>query len=172
MFLLRSACGRRNWTSLISGQLGIPTANIPPEGLSTYPDLPSGVYYGHVGLQFPASASVEVFSSVLSIGYNPFYKNTVRSVEIHVLHAFEHDFYGSSINLLVLGYIRPEYDYVSLDSLIEDIKVDCDVAKNSLDRPAYQKFRDDERLQDFAWRRAIDVTEEEAKVLRKDGNHL
>lgn len=32
-------------------QLGIPTANIPPSGLSAYPDLPTGVYYGLVGLR-------------------------------------------------------------------------------------------------------------------------
>ncbi|KAK2807330.1 hypothetical protein FQN50_005485 [Emmonsiellopsis sp. PD_5] len=171
-----------------SKELGIPTANIPPDSLSAYGDVESGVYYGVAALD-PAmfkysrtSASDEgkksaadadaaateatIFPCVLSIGYNPFYKNTVRSVEIHLLpqftptpsspssspptptpstqtppqkSPFHHlpDFYGANLNLLVLGYIRPEYDYVSLDALIEDIRIDCEVARRSLGRGGY-----------------------------------
>ena len=37
------------------------------------------------------------------------------------------DFYTTPLNLLILGYIRPEYDYVSLEALVEDIRVDCEV---------------------------------------------
>lgn len=67
-------------------QLGIPTANIPADGLSDYPDLQVGVYYGVVALdpsKFTYSAestSTTILPAVLSIGYNPFYKNTARSV--------------------------------------------------------------------------------------------
>ena len=85
-------------------QLGIPTANIPPDGLDVHPDLQTGVYYGVVSLD-PAKftysegdsnggtdrtdatedaaakkKATTVLPAVLSIGYNPFYKNTVRSV--------------------------------------------------------------------------------------------
>jgi len=170
-----------------SKELGVPTANIPPEGLDTYPDLPTGVYYGVVALdpvrfvynkegetaqcinatqelqhqelqQRPAT----ILPAVLSIGYNPFYKNEVRSVEIHILPSlsssspfsssdpsttvFHHlpDFYGTRLNLLILGYIRPEYDYVSREALIEDIRVDCEVAITSLSRPAYASYLADE----------------------------
>lgn len=75
-------------------KLGIPTANIAADDLSeNYPDLATGVYYGVVALDptkiqhenGPADAANEKTSStvlpaVLSIGYNPFYKNTERSV--------------------------------------------------------------------------------------------
>lgn len=74
------------------------------------------------------SSSTLVYPAVLSIGYNPFYKNSMRSVEIHVLHDFSYDFYGAALNLLMLGFIRPEYDYTSLEALVDDIKTDCDVA--------------------------------------------
>lgn len=47
------------------------------------------------------------------------------------------DFYSTNLNLLILGYIRPEYDYVSLEALIEDIRVDCEVARRSLEREGY-----------------------------------
>lgn len=86
---------------------------------------------------------------VMSVGWNPYYKNTVRSVEIHILHEFGRDFYGHHLNIIILGYIRPEYDYVSLDSLIEDIKTDIEVTKRSLDRPAYKKFEEDTFLRTF-----------------------
>lgn len=75
-------------------QLGIPTANIPADDLSkTHPELTTGVYYGVVALD-PKDFAHEhgltgdtekargaiVQPAVLSIGYNPYYKNTVRSV--------------------------------------------------------------------------------------------
>lgn len=73
-------------------QLGIPTANIPADDLSEkYPNLETGVYYGVVALDpkraLPEDGIAEdketasnLLPAVLSIGYNPFYKNTVRSV--------------------------------------------------------------------------------------------
>jgi riboflavin kinase len=77
----------------------------------------------------------------MSLGYNPFYHNTVRSVEVHIMHDFENDFYGADLKLVVLGYIRPEYDYVSKESLIEDIRTDIEVARRSLRREAYVGYR-------------------------------
>ena len=50
------------------------------------------------------------------------------------------DFYGTQLNLLILGYIRPEFDYVSMEALIEDIRIDCEVARRSLLREAYQRY--------------------------------
>ncbi|KIW30005.1 uncharacterized protein PV07_05786 [Cladophialophora immunda] len=190
-----------------SKELGIPTANIPTEGLSTeHPTLPSGIYYGFVGLSLkscpsaaaastPASSSpsttttslsstnttssssappapplISIHPAVLSIGFNPFYKNTVRSVEIHILHEFPRDFYGAALNLLILGYIRPEYDYVSVDALVEDIRVDCAVAARSLERPAYARFRTgawEAWLTDFSWMEGVDAAEVERGVLNQ-----
>jgi riboflavin kinase len=83
---------------------------------------------------------------VLSIGYNPVYKNTKRSIEIHLLHAFDEDFYGAMLRLVILGYIRPEYDYVSKEALVEDIREDIRVTQRSLEREAYRRFEEDEWL--------------------------
>ncbi|EMC99666.1 hypothetical protein BAUCODRAFT_30041 [Baudoinia panamericana UAMH 10762] len=90
-----------------------------------------------------------VYPMVMSIGYNPVYKNTVRSVEVHVMHHFEHEFYGSHMNIIILGFIRPEYDYVSKEKLIEDIKTDVEVAGRSLGRKAYAKYAKDPYLLEF-----------------------
>jgi riboflavin kinase len=65
----------------------------------------------------------------------------------------------------MLGYIRPEYDYVSKESLIEDIKIDCEVAGRSLDRRAYVGYREEGWLREFAWREGVDVGRVEREVL-------
>lgn len=96
-----------------------------------------------------------VYPMVMSIGWNPFYKNTVRSVEVHIMHDFEIDFYGSHMNLLISGFIRPELDYVDKESLINDIKTDIDVAGRSLSRTAYVKLMNDPYLLNFEGRDEI-----------------
>ena len=72
------------------------------------------------------------------------YKNTKRSVEVHLLHSFAADFYGAHMNLIILGFIRPEYDYVSVEALVEDIRFDIAVTEKCLRREAYRRFREDE----------------------------
>ena len=140
-----------------SKELGIPTANLPVDadgGSSSststpwIASVPSGVYFGWASLRLPAShpdatkTSLErrwtLYPMVMSIGYNPFYKNTVRSAEVHVLHVFAADFYGVPMRLLITGFIRDEKDYAGLDALIADINFDCDVARRSLARAAWR----------------------------------
>ncbi len=74
---------------------------------------------------------------VMSIGYNPFYGNTVRSAEVHVLHEFGSDFYDVEMRVLIMGFIREERDYPDQQALINDIKLDCDVARRSLEGEAW-----------------------------------
>ena len=65
------------------------------------------------------------------------------------VHDFKIDFYETHMNLIILGLIREEYDYVSKQALIDDIKTDIDVAGSSLARDAYMKFAEDSYLLDF-----------------------
>jgi riboflavin kinase len=62
------------------------------------------------------------------------------------LHNFERDFYGATLSLVILGFIRPEYDYVSKEALVEDIREDIRVAERSLAREAYVACKADEWL--------------------------
>ena len=48
--------------------------------------------------------------------------------------------------ITILGFIRPEYDYVSVESLIEDINEDIEVTKRSLDREKWKDAMKDEYL--------------------------
>ncbi|KAF7919131.1 uncharacterized protein EAE98_009451 [Botrytis deweyae] len=134
-----------------SKELGIPTANIPVTNVPWIDTAPSGVYFGHAALDLPSthpelqtpspspstpptSQTTRLYPMVMSIGYNPFYRNTVRSAEVHLLHQFSHDFYGCHMRVEILGYIRPELDYVDRESLVRDIETDIEVARGSLAR--------------------------------------
>ncbi|ORY96524.1 hypothetical protein BCR43DRAFT_491846 [Syncephalastrum racemosum] len=125
-----------------SKELGIPTANLSDEGLEALcSEFETGVYYGWAQI---GKENSTVYPMVMSLGWNPYYKNEKRSAEVHIIHDFAEDFYGIDIRVIVLGYIRPEQNYPSLDALITDIRTDVEVAKQSLQRPAYDKLREHE----------------------------
>ncbi|KAJ1657306.1 riboflavin kinase [Dispira simplex] len=120
-----------------SKELGIPTANLPEDEVHrACKNLKTGVYFGWAQVN-----DGPVYDMVMSLGWNPYYKNEKLSGEVHICHEFDHDFYGEDLRVVVLGYIRPERDYSSVDALIYDINVDITVAKNSMSRSAYQKFK-------------------------------
>ncbi|CAG8462039.1 7695_t:CDS:10 [Diversispora eburnea] len=98
-----------------SKELGIPTANLSEDAIKTLcVDVDTGIYFG----------------------WNPYYKNEKRSAEVHIIHKFPEDFYGAELRVIVLGYVRPEKDYSSLD-----INLDISVALNSLDRTSYNAYK-------------------------------
>ncbi|SCZ95697.1 BZ3500_MvSof-1268-A1-R1_Chr8-1g09736 [Microbotryum saponariae] len=148
-----------------SKDLGCPTANLPDSSIDPYATtLQTGVYYGYArvldppdhpqnSLEFSTSASSsssstpcphdQVWPMVMSIGWNPFYKNRSRTAEVHILHDYPHDFYGKELRVVMLGFIRPEYNYSSMDALIKDINTDKEVSLRSVSRPAYTPFAQD-----------------------------
>ncbi|XP_014798149.1 PREDICTED: riboflavin kinase-like [Calidris pugnax] len=80
---------------------------------------------------------------VLSIGWNPFYKNIKKSVETHIIHTFKEDFYGEILSIVIIGYIRPEKNFDSLEALISAIQEDIEEAKRQLDLPEHLKLKED-----------------------------
>ncbi|PFH50539.1 hypothetical protein AMATHDRAFT_75528 [Amanita thiersii Skay4041] len=132
-------------------ELGCPTANLPDESIKFMNSLAkTGVYYGYAQVilptnqgSVPRNENTKVWPMVMSLGWNPFYKNERLTAEVHIMHEFQEDFYGCEMRALVLGYIRPELDYTTREALIEDIEFDKKVALNSLERPNYQKFATD-----------------------------
>nr|CAG8611273.1 3027_t:CDS:2 [Entrophospora candida] len=69
--------------------------------------------------------------------------------EVHIMHEFSEEFYGKELRVIVLGYIRPERDYISVDSLIQDINFDIKVAENSLARDSYVSYKNDSFFMDI-----------------------
>ena len=60
-----------------------------------------------------------------------------------MLHTFPSDFYGEELRLLVVGFIRPELSFSSLDALITAINSDISIAREQLDREEYKKYDHD-----------------------------
>ncbi|KAK4798262.1 hypothetical protein SAY86_030588 [Trapa natans] len=125
-----------------SKMLGIPTANLSTEGHTTLlSEHPSGVYFGWAGL--PARG---VYKMVMSIGWNPYFNNKEKTIEPWLLHEFDEDFYGKELHLVIVGYIRPEMNFPSLEKLIEKIHGDRRIAEKALELPLYLKCKDDPYL--------------------------
>lgn len=118
--------------------LGIPTANLPAENFSALlSEHTSGVYFGWAGL-----AKRGIYKMVMSIGWNPYFDNTEKTIEPWLLHEFNEDFYGEELRLVIVGYIRPEANFPSLESLIARIHEDGRIAENALDLPIYACHKD------------------------------
>ncbi|OWM77529.1 bifunctional riboflavin kinase/FMN phosphatase-like [Punica granatum] len=123
--------------------LGIPTANLSTERYTTLlSEHPSGVYFGWAGL-----SARGVYKMVMSIGWNPYFNNKEKTIEPWLLHEFDEDFYGEELLLVVVGYIRPELNFPSLESLIEKIHDDRRIAEKALELPLYSKHRNDPYLE-------------------------
>ncbi|KAL7213180.1 hypothetical protein ACSBR2_015815 [Camellia fascicularis] len=132
--------------------LGIPTANLSTKGYSTVlSEHPSGVYFGWAGL-----STRGVYKMVMSIGWNPYFNNAEKTMEPWLLYDFAEDFYGEELRLAIVGYIRPEVNFPSLESLIEKIHEDRRIAETALELPLYSKYQDNPYLK---------------RLLHGDGSH-
>ncbi|KRK03075.1 putative riboflavin kinase [Drosophila yakuba] len=121
-----------------SKELGIPTANFPLEVVKSLPEsLPTGAYYGWANVD-----NGPVHKMVLSVGWNPFYNNKEKSVETHMLHDFNCDLYGQILKICIVGYLRPERSFDSLEALIAAIRLDIEQAKAFLDEADKGKLKE------------------------------
>ncbi|EYC09686.1 hypothetical protein Y032_0059g2999 [Ancylostoma ceylanicum] len=64
--------------------------------------------------QCSAARLSQVDNMVMSIGWNPQYQNEKKTLEVHLLRKFDKDFYGSMMDVLILGFIRPMSAFNSL----------------------------------------------------------
>ena len=122
-----------------SKDLGVPTANLDPrsEGYRgrSFEELPTGIYWGFCRI----GSEPTVYATACSIGYNPTYGNETKTVEPHLIAPDENDerrrasscgesvlgdFYGESLRMSLVGYLRPELPFEGLERLIEAIKND------------------------------------------------
>ena len=55
-----------------------------------------------------------------------------KTVEAWLLHDFAADFYGRTLRLMVVGYVRPELKFDSLDGLVAAIRADGDFCEREL----------------------------------------
>ena len=110
--------------------LDCPTANICTDKIQdVIKGFKMGVYYGWA-----------------SFGRNPSFGNEYVSVEVHLLHKFDEDFYDETLKVLILGSIRTESKFSSLEELKKAIHEDCGIAESLLDQAEYAPFETDSFL--------------------------
>ncbi len=106
--------------------IGFPTANID---LPIEKFLPcNGVYAVKV---YIADAQLPI-SGVMNIGNRPTVNGTNQSVEVYLID-WSGDLYGKVIAVELEQFLRPEQKFESLDALKNQIKIDCDRAKATLE---------------------------------------
>ena len=122
-----------------SRELGFPTANFSQEVIEGVPEaIVGGIYCG-----FAQVDQGPVHDMVMSVGWNPFYNNEKRAMETHIIHKFEGDLYGRTLSVIIVGYLRPEANYESLESLVKAIEGDIENGKKRNQDPKCSVFKDD-----------------------------
>jgi len=123
-----------------STELGFPTANFADEVIEALPEaLIGGIYWGLAQVD-----DGQVYDMVMSIGWNPFYENKKRAMETHIVHKFEEaDLYGRQLKVIILGFIRPEQSFDSLEALIDAIRKDIEEGKKRGSEESWAKYRAD-----------------------------
>ena len=122
-----------------SRELGFPTANFSEEVIDKLPsELVGGIYFG-----FAKVDDGPVHDMVMSVGWNPFYKNEKRAMETHIIHEFQGDLYGRMLAVIIVGFLRPEANYDSLEKLIDAIKNDIQNGQKNNKEEKFVKLRTD-----------------------------
>jgi riboflavin kinase / FMN adenylyltransferase len=97
-------------------ELGYPTANVesPP-----YTAIPAdGVYAGHLVLRDPRTgASRERHPAAVSVGTNPTFRGSRRTVEAYVLD-WDGDLYGEHVGVEFVARLRPMLAFPDVDALL------------------------------------------------------
>jgi riboflavin kinase len=145
-----------------SAQMGLPTANLDPEevaknGNFSVENVPLGVYFGYCRLLNTTTTDDEEEEeeekkiAVLNVGRRPTfvdkkdYENDV-TIEVHCVEligdklAFDlgrRQFYGETMEVECVGFVRPEMKFQAIDELVTRIKTDVGLSKNSLSRMKY-----------------------------------
>lgn len=114
-----------------SRQLGFPTANLcadAPQVSHALEQLPSGVYYGYAAFADSTEPSIlDWYRAVANLGTVPTFRNSRPSFEVHLMHQFKSDFYGRIISVALVGWLRGETRFTSIDELVSNIQNDIHV---------------------------------------------
>jgi len=110
-------------------QLGFPTANLEPVAEMLPPD---GVYAVRVARRDDGGTAWHPLAlGVTNIGVRPTVDGKRRTVEAHLLD-FTGDLYGARLRLDLVGRLRPETKFSSLDELKAQIARDVAAARHAL----------------------------------------
>ncbi|MFF3467386.1 bifunctional riboflavin kinase/FAD synthetase [Streptomyces sp. NPDC001984] len=96
--------------------LGFPTANVETLPHTAIPA--DGVYAGYL------NAQGEVMPAAISVGTNPQFDGTERTVEAYAIDRVGLDLYGLHVAVDFLAYVRGQAKFESLEALLEQMALD------------------------------------------------
>ncbi|WP_338673268.1 bifunctional riboflavin kinase/FAD synthetase [Streptomyces sp. SCSIO 30461] len=97
-------------------ELGFPTANVETLPHTAIPA--DGVYAGWL------TADAERMPAAISVGTNPQFDGTERTVEAYAIDRLGLDLYGLHVAVDFLAYVRGQEKFASLEALLEQMAVD------------------------------------------------
>eukprot|EP00735_Rhodelphis_limneticus_P014435 TRINITY_DN8463_c0_g1::TRINITY_DN8463_c0_g1_i1::g.3381::m.3381 TRINITY_DN8463_c0_g1::TRINITY_DN8463_c0_g1_i1::g.3381 ORF type:complete len:387 (+),score=62.91,sp/Q84MD8/FHYRK_ARATH/32.90/5e-64,Flavokinase/PF01687.12/1.7e-34,HAD_2/PF13419.1/1e-07,DUF1349/PF07081.6/0.12 TRINITY_DN8463_c0_g1_i1:39-1199(+) len=131
--------------------LGIPTANLDADvHFTEISPFPCGIYCGWarvtdangtIGTADPTAPGI--FKMVMSVGWNPFFKNQKKTIEPYIMHDFGRDFYDATLAIVVVAFLRPEKNFAGLDALKDAINGDIQLADKALDMHPFAQLATD-----------------------------
>ena len=97
--------------------LGYPTANVAVDRL--YPLPQNGVYAALLHLE----GDSRVLKCMLNQGKHPTVPDGAPTIEAHILD-FAEDIYGARVRVDYMHFVRPEYNFGSLEKLVAQLDTD------------------------------------------------
>jgi riboflavin kinase/FMN adenylyltransferase len=111
-------------------ELGYPTANVETPPFTAIPA--DGVYAGHLVTRDPQGASRERFPAAISVGTNPTFQGTRRTVEAYLLD-YQGDLYGEHVGVEFAQRLRPMAAFADVDALLAAMAQDVADTRTVLD---------------------------------------
>ena len=96
-------------------ELGYPTANVETAPFTAIPA--DGVYAGHLVLRDGDGGSRDRFPAAISVGTNPTFQGSRRTVEAYVLD-YDGDLYGEHVGVEFAQRLRPMTAFDDVDALL------------------------------------------------------
>jgi riboflavin kinase/FMN adenylyltransferase len=110
--------------------IGYPTANVESPQFTAIPA--DGVYAGHLVTRDPRTgASRERFPAAISVGSNPTFQGSRRTVEAYVLD-FDDDLYGEHVGVEFVRRLRPMLAFPDIDALLAAMAQDVEDTRTVL----------------------------------------
>jgi riboflavin kinase/FMN adenylyltransferase len=111
--------------------LGYPTANLDQDALGLVPA--DGVYAGWLTrLDLPAEHADRTLPSAISVGTNPTFDGTARTVEAYVLDRTDLDLYDERVAIDFVEHIRPTLRFDSVEELLTAMAGDIEQCRQVL----------------------------------------
>jgi riboflavin kinase / FMN adenylyltransferase len=110
--------------------MGYPTANVESPAFTAIPA--DGIYAGHLVMRDPRSgASRERFPAAISVGTNPTFQGSRRTVEAYVLD-YDGDLYGEHVGVEFVQRLRPMAAFPDVDALLVAMAKDVEDTRQIL----------------------------------------